>query len=40
MELENSLAETLATVNGFHVQGDSMELLSGGKVVAKFQTGK
>jgi heat shock protein HslJ len=40
MELENSLAETLAAVNGFHVQGDSMELLSSGKVVARFQTAK
>lgn len=39
MKLESSLAETLAKVNGFHVQGDQLELLNGGKVVARFHTG-
>jgi predicted amidohydrolase YtcJ/heat shock protein HslJ len=34
MELENTFSETLASVNGFHVQGNTLQLLTDGKIVA------
>lgn len=36
MELENEYAKTMASVDGFHVHGDELELLSKGAVVANF----
>ena len=40
MELENKFAAILKRVNGFHVHGNSLELLSDGDAVATFQTGE
>ncbi len=38
MELESSFAKVMATVDGFHVSGNRLELLSAGTVVAVFKT--
>ncbi len=38
MELESSLSKALASVDGFHVSGNDLELLSAGNVIAKFKT--
>ena len=38
MELENEFAKALASVDGFHVHGNELELLSKGTVVATFST--
>jgi predicted amidohydrolase YtcJ/heat shock protein HslJ len=38
MELENNLTETLASVNGFKVDGNNLALSSNEKVVATFRT--
>ncbi len=38
MQLESSFSRVMASVNGFHVSGDDMELLSAGTVVARFKT--
>ena len=38
MELENMFAKTLKAVNGFHVHGNELELLSNGTSVARFST--
>jgi predicted amidohydrolase YtcJ len=38
MELESSFSNVMATVDGFHVSGNDLELLSAGNVVAKFKT--
>ncbi len=38
MELESSFANVMATVDGFHVSGNTLELLSAGTVVAIFKT--
>lgn len=38
MELESQFAKVMSTVDGFHVRGDNLELLSAGQVVAKFRT--
>lgn len=38
MDLEQRFAKALASVNGFHVHGDVLQLLAGGEVVAVFQT--
>ncbi len=38
MALEQDFSKTMATVNGFHVQGNQLELLSSGKIVARFRT--
>lgn len=38
MELESSFSKVLATVDGFHVSGNELDLLSAGIVVAKFTT--
>jgi predicted amidohydrolase YtcJ/heat shock protein HslJ len=40
MELERNFAETMASVNGFHVSGNKLQLLSDGRVVAEFRTGE
>jgi len=40
MELESNFAKTLKSVDGFHVHGDELELLSKGTVVAIFHSGK
>ena len=40
MDLENKFAKTLATVNGFHVHGEELELLSDGNIVATFRSGQ
>lgn len=37
MELENAFAKTLKSVDAFHVHGNDLTLLSGGKPVAEFQ---
>lgn len=37
MKLEAKFAKVMATVDGFHVSGNELELLSGGTVVAKFK---
>ena len=37
MELENSFSKIMSTVDGFHVNGNNLELLSEGTVVAKFR---
>lgn len=36
MELEQQFSKTLASVNGFHVHGNVLQLLSGGEIVAVF----
>ncbi len=38
MELEHRFSSIMATVDGFHVSGNRLELLSGGRVVATFQS--
>ncbi len=38
MELETSFSQCMATVDGFHVSGNNLELLSAGSVVATFKT--
>jgi predicted amidohydrolase YtcJ/heat shock protein HslJ len=38
MDLERSFSKTMATVNGFHVKGNQLQLLSGGSVVANFRS--
>jgi heat shock protein HslJ len=38
MELERSFSKTMASVNGFHVEGNQLQLLSGGSVVAEFRS--
>ena len=38
MELENNFAKALASVDGFHVHGGNLELLSRGKVVTTFRS--
>ena len=38
MELENNFARTLAPVDGFHVHGSELELLSEGIAVATFRS--
>jgi len=38
MELERSFSQIMATVDGFHVDGRQLDLLSGGRVVATFQS--
>jgi len=38
MELENNFAKALASVDGFHVHGNELELLSRGTVVATFRS--
>ena len=38
MELENNFAKALASVDGFHVRGNELELLSRGTVVATFRS--
>jgi heat shock protein HslJ len=38
MELEQTFSQTLARVDGFHVAGNQLELLSGGEVVAIFKS--
>ncbi len=38
MELERNFSKTMASVNGFHVNGNKLQLLSGGSVVAEFRT--
>jgi heat shock protein HslJ len=40
MELESSLSKALASVDGFHVAGQKLQLLSQGKKVAEFSTGE
>jgi predicted amidohydrolase YtcJ/heat shock protein HslJ len=40
MELENSFTKTLASVDGFTVNGNNLELSSKGTVVATFRTGQ
>jgi predicted amidohydrolase YtcJ/heat shock protein HslJ len=40
MEMESSLAATLASVDAFKVSGDELELSSKGAVVAKFRSGQ
>jgi predicted amidohydrolase YtcJ len=37
MELENNFSRTMASVNGFHVDGNELQLLSGDSVVAEFR---
>lgn len=38
MEMESTFAKVMAIVDGFHVSGNELELLSAGTVVAKFKT--
>jgi hypothetical protein len=38
MELENNFTKALASVDGFHVHGSNLELLSRGKVVTTFRS--
>ncbi|MBX3418822.1 MAG: amidohydrolase family protein [Pirellulaceae bacterium] len=38
MELEREFSQTMASVNGFHVEGNQLQLLSGSTVVADFRT--
>lgn len=38
MELENSFSKIMSSVDGFHVNGNNLELLSAGTVVAKFRS--
>ncbi|MCU0707556.1 MAG: amidohydrolase family protein [Pirellula sp.] len=38
MELESQFAKIMSSVDGFHVRGDDLELLTAGQVVAKFRT--
>lgn len=40
MKLESSFSSLMASVNGFHVSGNDLELLSAGSVVARFKTGQ
>jgi heat shock protein HslJ len=40
MALENKFAAILKQVNGFHVHGNTLELLSNGEAVATFQSGE
>lgn len=40
MELEKEFAKALAAVDAFHVDGDQLELLSKGTVVAQFRAGE
>lgn len=40
MELESNFSKVMSTVDGFHVRGNELELLSAGTVVAKFKTGE
>lgn len=40
MALESDFSNAMATVDGFHVSGNELELLSAGTVVAKFKTGQ
>jgi predicted amidohydrolase YtcJ/heat shock protein HslJ len=40
MELESTFSKVLASVDGFHVSGDELELLTSGQVVAKFRNTK
>jgi predicted amidohydrolase YtcJ/heat shock protein HslJ len=37
MELERDFSKTMASVNGFHVEGNQLQLLSGDSVVAQFR---
>lgn len=38
MELERNFSKTMARVDAFHVAGNQLDLLSGGEVVASFET--
>ncbi len=38
MELESKFSSVMTLVDGFHVQGNDLELLSAGVVVAKFKS--
>ncbi len=38
MELESSFSKVMSEIDGFHVSGNELELLSAGKAVAKFKT--
>lgn len=38
MELERRFSDVMATIDGFHVRGNQLDLLSGGKVVATFNS--
>jgi predicted amidohydrolase YtcJ len=40
MELERDFSNTMTSVNGFHVQGNALQLLRGGDVVAEFRAGE
>jgi hypothetical protein len=40
MTLEGDFAKAMASVDGFHVHGDELELFSKGTVVAKFRSGQ
>jgi len=40
MELERDFSRAMTTVNGFHVQGNELQLLCSGDVVAEFRTGE
>jgi predicted amidohydrolase YtcJ/heat shock protein HslJ len=40
MELERRFSQALASIDGFHVKDNKLDLLSGGKVVAVFQVKK
>lgn len=40
MELEREFAQTLASVDTFHVHGESLDLMSQGNVVATFRAGQ
>jgi heat shock protein HslJ len=40
MELESNFSKIMASVDGFHINGNQLQLLSGGRVVAEFRTGK
>lgn len=38
MELESSFSKVMSEIDGFHVSGNELELLSAGKAVARFKT--
>ncbi len=38
MELEHDFSQMMASVNGFHVKGNELQLLSGDRVVAEFRS--
>jgi len=40
MELERDFSKAMTSVNGFHVQGNELQLLRSGDVVAEFRTGE